>query len=53
MGAKAYRASSFVSAEMPAGMVPVNALFINTLIAQPHDANAEERQNENRRPSTG
>jgi hypothetical protein len=38
---------------MLAGMVPVNALFVNILIAQPHDANAEGRQNENCRPSTG
>jgi hypothetical protein len=31
---------------MPAGMVPVNALFINPLITHPHDANAAKCKHE-------
>ncbi len=46
MRARAYRILSSVSAEMPAGMVPVNALSVNTLITHPHDANAEKRKHE-------
>ncbi len=46
MAARAYREESFVSVEMPAGMVPVNALFVNTLITHPHDTNAEKRKQE-------
>ena len=42
MAATAYRALSSVSAEMPAGTVPVNALFVNCLITHPHDANVPE-----------
>jgi hypothetical protein len=33
MAARAYREESIVSANMLAGMVPVNALFVNILIA--------------------
>ncbi len=49
MGARAYRASRFVNAEMPAGMVPVSALFVNTLITHPQNANAERRKHETKR----
>jgi hypothetical protein len=49
MRARAYRASRFVSAEMPAGMVPVNALPAKNLITHPHDTNAEKRQHETKR----
>jgi hypothetical protein len=44
MAAMAYRVQSIVSSEMPNGMVPVKALFVNILITKPHDANAGETQ---------
>jgi hypothetical protein len=37
MAARAYRVSRFVSVEMPAGTIAVNALFVNILITHPHD----------------
>jgi hypothetical protein len=46
MAARAYRTRSFVNAEMSAGMVPVNALFVKLLIMHPHDAHAEKREHE-------
>jgi hypothetical protein len=46
MEARAYRTRSCVNAEMPAGMVPVNALFANILNTHPHDAHAEKRKHE-------
>ncbi len=46
MAARAYRTRSFVNAEMSAGMVPVNALFVKLLIMHPHDAHAEKRKHE-------
>ncbi len=37
MAARAYSPLSSVSVEMPAGTVPVSALFVNILITHPHD----------------